>query len=79
MVVQDITSAVTSIWNIHINRHVKVAIDGLGANKSKKAIGRVAKAMGVLSETTKSFDSKVGITAPSGKHSDPKTAKDLSV
>ena len=61
----------------HINRLVKVAIDGLGANKSKKAIGRVAKAMGVLSETTKSFDSTVGITAPSGKHSDPKTAKDL--
>ena len=33
--------------------------------------------MGVLSDTTKSFDSKVAITAPSGKHSDPKTAKDL--
>ena len=61
----------------HINRLVKIAIEGLGANKSKKAIGRVAKAMGILSEVTKSFDSKVGIATPSGKHSDPKIAQDL--
>ena len=61
----------------HINRLVKIAIKGLGANKSKKAIGRVAKAMGILSEVTKSFDSKVGIASPSEKHSDPKIAQDL--
>ena len=44
---------------------------------NRKAIGRVAKAMGILSEVTKSFDSKVGIATPSGKHSDPKIAQDL--
>ena len=61
----------------HINSLVKIAIEGLGANKSKKAIGRVANAMGILSEVTKCFDSKVGIATPSGKHSDPKIAQDL--
>ena len=61
----------------HINRLVKIAIEGLGANKSKKAIERVAKGMGILSEVTKSFDSKVGIATPSRKHSDPKIAQDV--
>lgn len=61
----------------HLNRQVKVAIDGLGPNKSKKAIGRVGKAMGILSEATKSYDAKVGINAPSGKHSDSKVMNDI--
>ena len=59
----------------HINRLVKICIEGLGANKLKKAIERVAKA--ILLEVTKSFDSKVGIATPSGKHPDPKIAQDL--
>ena len=33
----------------HLNKLVKVSIEGLGANKSEKAIKRVAKAMGALS------------------------------
>ena len=51
----------------HINKVVKVVIEGLRANKSEKSIKRVAKAIG---ETTESFDSEVGLVAPSGKHSD---------
>ncbi len=34
----------------HLNRLVKVSIEGLGANKSEKSIKRVAKAMGVLTK-----------------------------
>lgn len=62
----------------HINRLVKVAIDGLGANKSKKAIKRAGKAaIGVLSEAMESYDIEVGIKPPSGKHSKAETSKDL--
>ena len=63
----------------HINKVVKVAIEGLGANKSEKSIKRVAKAIGVLSETTESFDSEVGLVAPSGKHSDKAVLMDLNI
>ena len=61
----------------HLNKLVKVSIEGLGANKSEKAIKRVAKAMGALSKTTESFDSEVGVASPSGKHSDESQLKDL--
>ena len=63
----------------HINKVVKVAIEGLGANKSEKSIKRVAKAIGVLSETTESFDFEVGLVAPSGKHSDQAVLMDLNI
>ena len=43
----------------HLNKLVKVSIEGLKANKSEKATKRVAKAMGALSKTTGSFDSEV--------------------
>ncbi len=45
----------------HLNRLVKVSMEGLGANKSEKSIKRVAKAMGVLAKATNSFDCEVGI------------------
>ena len=61
----------------HLNRMVKVSIEGLGSNKSKKAIKRVAKAIGVLAEATSSFDSEVGVISDSGKHSDKSKMKDL--
>ena len=63
----------------HINKVVKVAIEGLRANKSEKSIKRVAKAIGVLSETTDSFDSEFGLVAPSGKHSDQAVLMDLNI
>lgn len=62
----------------HINKLVKGAIDGLGANKSEKAIKRVAKAIGVLSTTTECYDSEVGLVEPSGKHSHKSMCKDLN-
>ena len=45
----------------HLNRMVNVSIEGLGVNKSEKAIKRVAKAIGVLAEATSSFDLEVGV------------------
>ena len=62
----------------HLNKLVKVSIEGLGANKSKKAIQRVAIAMGVLSKTTGSFDDEVGVVFPSGKHSEQSQLKDVT-
>ena len=62
----------------HLNKLVKVSIEGLGANKSKKAIQRVAIAMGVLSKTTRSFDDEVGVVLPSGKHSEQSQLKDVA-
>ena len=47
----------------HLNRKV-------GANKSEKAMKRVAKAIGVIAEATSSFDLEVGVISASGKHSD---------
>jgi len=61
----------------HVNRMVKIAIEGLGANKTTKAIAKAAKAIGVLSEITESFDLKVGINAPSDKHSSRQMTEDL--
>ncbi len=52
-------------------------MEGLGANKSEKSIKRVAKAMGVLTKATNSFDCEVGIVSTSGKHSEKSQLKDL--
>ena len=53
-----------------IVQHVRSDHEGLDANKSKKAVQRVAMAMGVLSKTTGSFDDEVGVVSSSGKHSE---------
>ena len=45
----------------HLNRLVKIAIEGLGANKSENAIKRTAKAVGVLSKALESYDAALGI------------------
>ena len=58
---------------------MKVAIEGLGANKSKKAITRTGKAMGVLSKVVDSFDYEAGVTVPSGKHSVKTMEKDIKI
>ena len=63
----------------HINKVVKVAIEGLWANKSEKSTKRVAKAIGIISETTESFDSEVGLVVPSGRHSDKAVLLDLNI
>ena len=65
------------LHNEHLNRLLKVAIEGLGANKSKHAITRAGKAIGVLSCAAESYDKEVGVTAPSDRHSDKGSQKDL--
>lgn len=59
----------------HMNRLAQGTVDGLGANKTSKAIIRVGKVVGVLSSVTESFDSEVGVATPSGRHSEKSTQK----
>ncbi len=42
-----------------LNQLVMVAIEGLGANKSKKAMMRAGKAIGLLATVTQSFNMEV--------------------
>ena len=63
----------------HLNRLIKTAMEGLGANKKKKkAMIRVGKAVGLLAQITKSFDEEAMISQPSGKHAKTAWHKDLS-
>ena len=61
----------------HMNRLVKTAIQGLGANKSEKAIIRTGKCVGSFSTILEKYDGEAGLTEHSGKHS--KNMKDLSL
>ncbi len=61
----------------HLNRIVKTAIEGLGANKSKKAIVRAGRVVGSLTGFMNSFDKEIGVCNPSGKHSEKSTDRDL--
>ena len=62
----------------HLNRLIKTAIEGLGANKSKKAITRAGKAVGSLRSVLDSFDREIDVPTPSGKHSEESRQKDLN-
>jgi len=61
----------------HINRLVKVAIDGLGPNKTKLAILRVGKAIGPLASFLQEVDRGTGVSEHSTKHSEKSMAQDL--
>lgn len=61
----------------HLNRLVKTSVEGLGPNKSEKAITRVGRALGVLSSAIQSFDEELGVPSPSDNHSDEKKYKDI--
>lgn len=67
------------LHNEHLNRAVKVAIEGLGANKSKKGITRAAKAIGVLSKVMDSFDEAVSVSVPGNKHAKKSMDKDIEI
>ena len=54
----------------HLNRLVKTAMDGLGANKTEKAISRASKAIGVLSKIMESYDQKMSVCETTGIHRD---------
>ena len=61
----------------HLNRLAKTAINGLGANKSEKAIKRVGKAIGALTDSLENFDEVNNVPAESGAHSTRSSEKDL--
>lgn len=61
----------------HLNKIAKVAIEGLGANKSEKAITRVGKAIGTMTSTLDQFDTVNNVPAESGAHSKKSSEKDL--
>ncbi len=61
----------------HLNRLVKTAIEGLGANKSKAAIARAGRAIGVIDSCARSFDMDLGVAVPSGRHYDKSKESDV--
>lgn len=63
----------------HINRIIKVMIEGLGANKTEKAIVRAGRSIGTLGKTLDTFDINAGVAATSGKHPEVSMTKDLQV
>ena len=53
----------------NINRDLKKAIKGMGANKTNKAIERLSKAAGGVREIIGNFDNQAGIKAKPSSHS----------
>ena len=60
-----------------MNLQIKTAIEGLGANKSEKAIIRAGKCIGVLAAVLEEYDNEAGIDTPSKKHAKRSFLKDL--
>lgn len=60
----------------HLNR-VGTAIEGLGANKTEKAIVRAGKCVGKFEKILDVYDQQTGVAAVSVKHSKPSHLKDL--
>ena len=63
----------------NMNRIVKTAIEGLGANKTEKAIIRIGKSVGTFMKTLEKFDREVGVPSVSGEHSKKSMLKDLEI
>ena len=61
----------------HLNRMAKISIDGLGANKSGKAIRRVGKAIGTVSSSLENYDVVSSVPLESGAHTVRSNEKDL--
>ena len=61
----------------HLNKLAKVTVQGLGPNKTEKAIQRVGKAIGTLSSMTDTFDTVNNVPSVSGVHSKKSSGKDL--
>lgn len=55
----------------------KVAVEGLGANKTEKAIIRVGKAIGTMSGSLENFDAVNNVPKVSGAHSCQSSRIDL--
>ena len=52
----------------HLNRVVKTAIEGLGANKTEKAVQRVGKCVGKFIKIMDAYDEQAGVANVSGTH-----------
>ena len=63
----------------HLNRIAKDAIKSLGANKTKRAIERVGKSIGMLSPLLHQFDQEHGLKPISGAHHRANLQKDLGI
>lgn len=61
----------------HLNKLAKVAVEGLGANKTEKAIQRVGKAIGTMAGMIDTFDAMNNVPSVSGAHSKKSSEKDL--
>ena len=61
----------------HLNRLCKGAITGLGANKSKRSITRVAEALGTITPVLANYDSQNNVADVSGLHNAPPQEKDV--
>ena len=51
-----------------LNRVVKTAIEGLGANKTEKAVQRVGKCVGKFIKIMDAYDEQAGVASVSGTH-----------
>ena len=62
----------------YLNKIAKVAVEGLGANKTEKAITRVGKAIGTMTGMIDTFDTVNNVPSVSGAHSKKSSEKDLN-
>ncbi len=63
----------------HLNRLCKTAIEGLGANKSKRAILRIGRTVGMLEALLNNFDNDNDVTNISQAHTARNIKKDLNI
>ena len=52
----------------HLNRVVKDAVNGLGANKTPKALVRVGKVVGTLDKVLRKFDEDNNVAERASRH-----------
>ena len=63
----------------HLNRLAKEAIKGLGANKTKRGIARVGRALGTIGPALHQFDYDNNISTESGLHNATNSEKDTKI
>ena len=63
----------------HLNRALKTALSGLGANVSQGSTARASKCLKVVTDVTANFDNAAGVPFVSEKHSEASYRHDLSM
>ena len=63
----------------HLNRLCKIAIKGLGPNKTKECITRISKALGTIHPVLDNFDTSSGVATCSGAHRIASSKRDLTM